>query len=117
VSLELALARVPTVIAYRTGRLTAAVVRRLIRVSHIALPNILAGRTVMPEFVQENCTPETLSDALGALLKDAGAREAQRAALAEIGRQLGADGPAPSLRAADAVLEVVERSRSSQLRV
>jgi len=113
-SLELALAGVPSVIAYRTSRLTGAMVRPLLNVDHIALPNILAGRTVMPELIQERYTPQNLAAALAGLLDDAGARQSQNDALAAIARELGADGPPPSSRAADAVLEVIQRFQSRQ---
>jgi lipid-A-disaccharide synthase len=108
VSLELALAGVPSIVAYRTSPLTAAIVRRLILVDHVAMPNILAGRRVIPEYIQENCTAENIGSGLERLLRDAEACAEQRMALAEIARSLGAGGEPPSLRAADAVLEVVQ---------
>lgn len=107
VTLELALAKVPTVIAYRTGALTATIMRRLLTVPYIALPNILADEAVMPEFIQENCRAEKISAALTALLDDPDKREQQQRQLGEIGRQLGAGGTAPSVRAAEAVLRAI----------
>jgi lipid-A-disaccharide synthase len=107
VTLELALAEVATVIAYRTGMMTASIVRRLLTVPHIALPNILAEAEVMPEFLQENCRSENIAAAIQALLDDPAMRRAQQKRLAEIGRQLGAGGPAPSERAAEAVLRKI----------
>lgn len=108
VCLELALAGVPSVIGYRTGPLTAALVRHLILVEHIAMPNILAGRRIIPEFIQEDCTPIKLAGALADLLTDAAAGRVQKAELGEIADALGEGGPPPSLRAADAVLELVD---------
>lgn len=107
VALELALSRTPAVIAYRLNALSAFAARRLIRVSHVALPNIIAGRTVMPELLQENCRPDRLADAIESLLKDPEARAVQQAGIADVARALGEGGEAPSRRAARAVLEAI----------
>ncbi|MDP6345316.1 MAG: lipid-A-disaccharide synthase [Alphaproteobacteria bacterium] len=108
VSLELALRRVPAVVAYRANALTAALVRRLLKVPNVALPNILAGRRVMPELLQEHCRPEPIAAALQGLLDDEAGRREQIGALTEIAEMLGAGGEAPSLRAAKAVLKVLD---------
>jgi lipid-A-disaccharide synthase len=107
VSLELALRSIPTVVAYRTNPITAALVRRMLTIPHVALPNILAGRQVMPEFLQENCRAEPIAAALAQLLDDPGRRAAQKTELAHIAEMLGRGDTAPSLRAADAVLKVI----------
>jgi|TARA_B100000959_G_scaffold278140_1_gene335973 lipid-A-disaccharide synthase len=107
VSLELALRRIPAVIAYRTNPITAALVRRMLTIPRVALPNILASRQVIPEFLQENCKPEPIAAALAQLLDDPAQRAAQQSELAHIAEMLGRGGVAPSLRAADAVLKVV----------
>lgn len=111
VSLELALNGVPAVVAYRTNALTAFIARRLINVSHVAMPNILLQEEAMPEFLQENCRPEPLSAALGTIL-DEPAKEERADAFARLARLLGSDGAAPSSRAAEAVLSIVETWRS-----
>ena len=108
VSLELALRGIPAVVAYRTNPISAALVRRMLTIPHVALPNILADRQVMPEFLQENCQAEPIAAALGRLLDDPARRAAQEAELAHIAEMLGRGGTAPSLRAADAILRVVE---------
>jgi lipid-A-disaccharide synthase len=107
VALELALSRTPSVIAYRLNPLSAFAARRLIRVSHVALPNIIAGRTVMPELIQQDCRPDRLAAELEALLRDPAARQAQQVAAAAVARQLGEGGEPPSRRAAAAVLEAI----------
>jgi lipid-A-disaccharide synthase len=61
VSLELAIAEVPTVIAYRVNPLTAFIVRRLIKVDFVSILNILADREIMPERLQESCRAELLA--------------------------------------------------------
>jgi len=103
VGLELALARLPTVVLYRTSPLTAALARRLVRVSHVSLLNLVAGREVVPEFVQERCSGPELAAAAGRLLDDAAAWRRQVDELDAVARALGAGGEAPSRRAAAAV--------------
>ncbi len=78
VTLEAALVGRPMVIAYRVAPLSYAIGRRLIRVKHMGLPNILAGESVVPEFVQDAATPDNLAQALVNLLLDEPARDAMR---------------------------------------
>ncbi len=93
VTLEAAIHGTPMVIAYRMHPLTFAVARRLVRVHHVGLVNILAGRAVVPEFIQRAATPEALANAIIELLDSAGsAAERQRAALADIRGRLGSPG-------------------------
>ncbi|MGB0682820.1 MAG: lipid-A-disaccharide synthase [Magnetovibrionaceae bacterium] len=68
VGLELAVAGCPHVIGYRVNWLTAAIVRRLIKVRFAHLVNLIADKPVIPEFLQENCTPDALSSAISELL-------------------------------------------------
>ncbi len=109
VSLELALAGTPTVIAYRLSPLTAWIGRRLIRVRFVSLANIVLDREVVPEFLQERCRPDLLAPALGGLLNDPEVRQRQIDGAREAVAQLGGDGPLPSRRAARAVLSVLSR--------
>jgi lipid-A-disaccharide synthase len=57
VTLELALAQVPTVAAYRGANWEAAIARRLIKLPSVILPNLILGRSVVPEFIQETRPP------------------------------------------------------------
>lgn len=107
VTLELALAGLPTVVAYRINPLTAVLARRLIRVEYASLVNILMRRAVSPELLQDDCRPDRIVDEVRELLGDGPGRRRQQAAAAEIARLLAGDGPVPSLRAADAVLKVL----------
>jgi lipid-A-disaccharide synthase len=90
------------VIAYRANALTAAVVRRLIRVERVSLANILLRRDLQPELLQERCRPEALAQALEPML---GRRQADCGLAAELRRLLGGEGAAPSERAARLVLD------------
>jgi len=72
--------------------------------------NIVLGREVAPEFVQEACSADKLEPALAALLADADARRRQRDDLEKVASALGRGGPPPSETAAGAILSVI-RSR------
>jgi lipid-A-disaccharide synthase len=102
-TLEAAWYGTPMVVLYRLSRPSYLLARLLIRgVSHISLPNILAGRDIVPELIQGQATPERLAQAALALLRDTDAREAQRVGLREACERLGAGGAAQ--RAARTVL-------------
>ncbi len=109
-TLELALAGVPMAVTYRVNALSAALARRMIRVPHVAMVNLLAGRGVVPELLQQDCTPERLSNVLRRLLADAQAADAQRRAFAEIMRSLHAPSATPSDAAARAVLDLLDQA-------
>ncbi len=104
VTLELALLGTPAVVAYRVHPLTAFGVRRLMTVRYVTLVNLLLDRSIIPEFLQENCTAARIGDALLGLLDDPVQRRQQAQAGRVVAGMLGAGGPAPSLRAAEAVL-------------
>lgn len=107
-SLELAFAGVPMVVAYRVNPLSAALARRLIKVPYASLVNLLAGCEVVPELIQESCTPERIARTIGGLLADASRAEAQRAAFPSLLGSLAAATGTPSLAAARVVLELLE---------
>ncbi|WP_375455767.1 lipid-A-disaccharide synthase [uncultured Methylobacterium sp.] len=110
VTLELALAGVPMVVAYKVSRVEAAVARRLIQVPTIVLPNLILGENAMPEFVQGDCTPHRLAAALAPLVTGGAARERQAAALERIdGLMRLPDDEAPSRSAARVVLAMAGR--------
>jgi lipid-A-disaccharide synthase len=107
VALELAMAKLPAVVAYRTNPLTAWLLRRAVKVPFVNLVNLILGREVVPELLLEECTPDRLSSALERLLLDGAARAAQIEGYREGLQRLGDGGPPPSLRAADKVLEIM----------
>jgi lipid-A-disaccharide synthase len=113
-TLELALAGVPMAVTYRVNWLTGAIARRLIRVPHVAMVNLLADQRLVPELLQQDCTPARLSQTLFTLLTDARVAQAQRAGFAAILAALRPP-PAtpwpsatPSDAAAQAVLQVLD---------
>jgi lipid-A-disaccharide synthase len=108
VTLELALADVPMVVAYRISPTSAFLVRRMgVAVEHASLVNLLAGRQVVPERLQEDCTPELLAETVYEILSSEQVRAAQRQAFKEVVKALGDRVPSPSERAAKVVLDIV----------
>lgn len=101
-TLETALLGRPMVIMYRMSRFTFALARRLVRVDHIGMPNLILGRRVFPELVQDAVTPE----ALVAAVREIHARREELAGeLRELRQRLGEPGAAG--RAAETALEVM----------
>ncbi len=105
VTTELAIHETPTVVAYRVHWAAAAWARRVYLLDHVSMVNIASGRAVMPEFLQEECRPELMAEALTALLDDPAAREAQRGAFPAALEKLGAGGAHASDLAARTILE------------
>jgi len=94
-TLEAAVAGCPLVVAYRTSRWTYAIARRAVKIPYIGLVNVVAGREVAPEFVQDALVPRRVADTLDVLLTEGHpAREAQRSALGEVRERLGSPGAA-----------------------
>lgn len=93
-TLETALFGTPEVIVYRTGWLNYAIARRVVKLSRIGLPNIVAGEEVAPELIQGDLTAARLAAALAPWLDDPAARERQRARLAAVRAALGGPGAA-----------------------
>jgi lipid-A-disaccharide synthase len=114
VTLELALAGVPTVGAYRVSWIEAVVGRRLIKVSSVILANLVLGENVVPEFIQEACTAENLTAALLPLLGDTPERRRQVEAFARLDGIMEIGTCAPSARAAEIVLDVARRALPSK---
>ena len=106
-TLELALAVCPMVVAYRLGVLTHLVLKRIIRTELVTLFNIAAGREIAPELIQDNCTGPKLAAALDARLRDSELRERQRQAQWAALDLMGRGGPDPSEAAAEAVLKLL----------
>jgi lipid-A-disaccharide synthase len=107
VTLEAALAGCPVVAAYR-GTLAMALVFSVMRIptEYYSLPNIAAGKRVLPEFVGRAATPEALGDAVLSLLRDVSARQAVEKAYAKLREQLGPPGAAR--RAAEMVVGALQ---------
>jgi lipid-A-disaccharide synthase len=112
VTLELALSGVPMVTAYRAGRTEAVILRRAINVSSVILANLVIGENVIPEFLQDDCTPENLARSLRELLTDSAPRRRQLEAFSRIDASMSTGSVSPSVRAADIVLATMRKSRA-----
>ncbi len=93
-TLEAAVAECPLVVAYRTSGWTYAIARRLVRIPHIGLVNVVAGREVAREFVQDALRPPRVADALEPLLDPGAERTRALIGLAHVRSQLGTPGAA-----------------------
>ena len=111
VTLELALAGVPMVTAYRTGAMEAFILQRAIKVNSVILANLVIGENVIPEFLQANCTAAKLAPALREILDQSAARRKQVEAFAKIDAILSTGNQPPSVRAADIVLAEMRKLR------
>jgi lipid-A-disaccharide synthase len=109
VALELAMAKLPTVIAYRISSLTHAYVSRVVKVAYANLVNVILNREAVPELLQDRCTPEELAAAVAHLMDDKAAAAQQIAACQEALQVLGYGGTSPALRAAEEVVAAIAR--------
>lgn len=103
-TLEAALIGTPMVVCYRVSRLTGMIARLLIRIPWVSLANIVSGRAVVPELLQDNATGLRLAEEAVSLLRNPEALKAQRLAFAELKGALGT--PGVGERAARRILEV-----------
>lgn len=107
-TLELALAGVPMAVTYRVNPITAAMARRMIKIPHVAMVNLLAGREIVPELLQQDCRPDRLAAMVQRLLSDPGQAQAQRDAFRPVIESLKAPTGAPSQAAAAEVLALLD---------
>ncbi|MBC6437391.1 MAG: lipid-A-disaccharide synthase [Rhodobacteraceae bacterium] len=107
VSLELAAAATPMVIAYDMSWLSKQLIRRLLKVDTVTLVNLVSGVHAVPEFLAGNCRAERIAPALSALLSGSEARVGQDEAAALAMVRLGRGGELPGLRAARSVLDAI----------
>jgi lipid-A-disaccharide synthase len=111
VTLELALAGVPMVTAYRGGAIEAAIMRRMVRTNSVILANLVIGENVVPEFLQQDCTPAKLAPALRDVLADSAMRRRQLEAFSRLDTLMSTGNQPPSVRAADIVLATLRKAR------
>jgi lipid-A-disaccharide synthase len=111
VTLELALAGTPMVVAYRSDPIAASM--RFLLIAHsVVLPNLILGENVFPELLNKDCNGEALSEALLPLMRGGPARERQLAGLARVVERVREIDGSPSARAAGIVLAYAERRQA-----
>ncbi|HAC58716.1 lipid-A-disaccharide synthase [Parvibaculum sp.] len=107
VALELGLARVPMVIAYRAEALVGWFALSVLKIPSVVLVNLILDRPSVREYLQSRCTAEDLAEGLQVLLKETAERRRALADLDELRARMDVDGEQPSYRAAKAVLELL----------
>jgi lipid-A-disaccharide synthase len=105
-TVQTALHDTPMVVVYRVSPLSYHLLRRLVSVDAIGMVNLIAGRRIVPELVQDEFTPDAVAREAISMLTDAGRAASMRADLARVRDRLG--GPGASRRAAEAILRVVQ---------
>lgn len=108
-TLELAILNIPMVVSYRVAPLSYLIGKHFIKVRFVSLVNLIAGREVVRELLQNMATPENIYQEMWRLLKDAEAQRTMRQQLAEIAGQLGE--PGASNRTARLALEMIDGGR------
>ena len=112
VTLELALAGVPMIGAYKVS-LIEEPLKYVVKAPSILLPNLILGARAIPEILQRECTPQSLADALAALVGEGAPRDAQLGALARLDALMQLpDGDTPSARAARLVLRTIAEAQA-----
>src|SRR5215469_3274484 len=111
-TVEAALAETPFVVVYRLAKLTWLLGRRLVNLDTFAMANLIAGRRIVTELIQRDCTPANIVRELTAIIPDGPAREQMLRDLAEVREKLRDSGSseAPALRAGREILGLLERS-------
>ena len=105
-ALETMLLKKPMLVSYKTGWLTYAIISRMLKVPYISLPNLLAGRELVPEVLQDDATAETLAELLLARLGNSALALTLRSEFTKIHQQIKCNG---NEKAAEAVLSVIAK--------
>ena len=113
VTVQAAIHECPMVVVYRLSPLTYRLGRPFVQVDTFAMANLVAGRPIVPELIQEDFTPEAVASHALMLLRDSAAADRMRADLRDVKARLGAAGA--SRRAAEAVIDVAARARAGRL--
>jgi len=107
-ALEAMLLKKPMVVSYKTGWLTHAIISRMLKVAYVSLPNLLAGRELVPEVLQDDATAETLAELLLARLGNSALAVKLRSEFTQIHQQIKCNG---NEKAAEAILAVIAEQK------
>jgi lipid-A-disaccharide synthase len=111
-TVEAALIGTPMVVVYRLSGLTWRLGRRLVKLDHFAMPNLIAGRRIVPELIQDDFTAENVVRELRKIIPDGPDRQRMLTDLAEVRAKLKPTGTPPAQRAAQVVLGVAQKAHS-----
>ena len=111
VALELAIANIPHIIAYKVSATSAFLARRLLKIQFVNLSNIMLGREIIPELIQERCTPENIKHYIDRLLNKDDLYETQMEGFKEVREVLGMGEQTPSENASDVILKIVDETK------
>ena len=115
VSLELAICGVPHIICYKVSPLTAFLAKYLLKIQFVNLPNILLGREVVPELLQERCIPANIAGYITHFIqKDNNLYERQQEGFAKVKKIIGAGEQTPSENAAQIIIDLVAENKNDQ---
>ena len=107
--LELAVAKVPTVVAYKISKLSYAIAKHFVKIKNVTLPNIIMEKTVVPEFIQNRCNAEELTRAMMKAITNKKYRESQIKNYDLLLKKVNFnDKKSPSDKAADVVLSILK---------
>lgn len=109
VTLQIALTGTPMAIFYKTSPLSYAIGKRLVKVDHAGLPNIVADRRIVPEFIQDEATSRTLAEEALRVLNDADYAATMKEDLGKVRKQLGS--PGCSKRVAEMLFDMISQKK------
>ena len=105
-TVEAALMATPFVVVYRLSPLTFFAAKRLVKVAHVAMPNLIAGRQIVPELLQSDFTPQNVVSHLLQIIPDSEPRREMLTGLTEVSKALHREGEIPAIeRAANAIFK------------
>lgn len=108
VALELAICNIPHIIAYKVSPLTYLLAKYLVKIKYVNLTNILLQKSIVPELLQEKCTPENIVSEINELLKNGREYEKQMNGFSEVKQYLSNGEQTPSENAADIILDMIK---------
>lgn len=111
VALELAIANVPHIIGYKVAPLTAVLAKKFLHIQFVNLSNILIGREIVPELLQDNCQPATIVHYINRFLEKDNLYRYQQEGFKKVQTVLGLGEQKPSERAADVILELIKKNK------
>ena len=109
-TLELGMAGLPSVVAYKMGGMMGALLMRVLRVPSAVIVNLVLDAPVMQEFLEDRCTADLITPAVNALLQDDALNSEKRAQLSPLADVLGGAGQSPATRAAEIIRSLIQQA-------